>query len=146
MGKQFISEELGNPRFKPKDITYIEEEPPQNLDDLGIQTIKQEEESIYKDLKTMVTKEDIDTKTILTPDQIERAHRLDMFRETLEEDNENEDVKESIRLIQYFNKRMFELKVNKNGLSREQFIKIVEGGERKIQEAQQNKIQKMLTM
>lgn len=146
--KEMFNSELKNPRFRPEDIKYVEQEPEkfEDFESLGVQNINEKEESPFKDLKTMVNKEDIDVKTYLTSEQIEQAHRINNFAEVLRNEYNDKDCQEAVKLLDFFTQRAFELKVNKDGLSRKEFIQIVGEGEKKVQEAQQSKLQKILTM
>lgn len=97
------------------------------------------EDNPFKELKNLISKQDIDVKTILTDEQTIITHKLNtleqMFR--MEHSKSSTDCAE---MLKYFSDRYMTLAISKNGISRTQFIEALHKGDDKIQQSRQLKL------
>lgn len=84
-----------------------------------------EEHNPLKTIEKLITRDDIDIKTVLSQRQLIIMHRLGVVENVFRTEAEKGDpvARECEELMGHFGTRFFELAVNQNGLSREQLIK-----------------------
>lgn len=94
----------------------------------------------FKELRNLIDDKKIDVKTILSENQIVINHKLSTICSVL--DNHKDDgSKKASELIKAFSNRFMVLSINKEGLSRKQFIDALHKGDDKVQEVKNQKLQ-----
>jgi hypothetical protein len=93
----------------------------------------------FKELKNLISKQDIDVKSLLTDKQIVINHKLNMLQKLYEMDS-SESSMECATMLKYFTNRYMTLVINKDGMSRKQFIEALHKGEDKANQARQLKL------
>jgi hypothetical protein len=94
----------------------------------------------FKELKNLISRQDIDVKSLLTDKQIVINHKLNMLQKLYEMDGSKSST-ECATMLKYFTNRYMTLVINKDGMSRKQFIEALHKGEDKAQQARQLKLQ-----
>lgn len=110
----------------------------------------------FVELKNLITEKNIKVKTILTEKQIIRLHRIQTvisdLNVTLSDFPENiknaTQRKKSMiavkKLLEEYNNNFMTLVINKDGLSRKQFIEALHKGSEKAEEAKNERVQQVL--
>lgn len=88
-------------------------------------------ENPFVELRNLITGQGIDVKTVLTSDQILHMHKLDMMESLLSEDPE------ALETLRRFKKTYMTYIINKEGLSRKQFIEALHKGAEKAEQAKE---------
>ena len=100
---------------------------------------KLNDDNPFKELKNLISKDDIDVKTILTDEQSIITHKLNTLEQMFRMEKSKSGNK-CAEMLKFFSNRYMILAINKNGISRTQFIDALHKGEDKIQQAKQLKI------
>jgi len=110
------------------------------------------EDKPFKELDTLINNKGIKTKTILNDSQIIHIHKLETLRQFLLQESEklkNDDFKaleEAAHLIENFNNDFMSLLINKEGISRKQFIEAMHNGREKIEQNRHQKLGELMTL
>lgn len=119
---------------------YAERESFQGLindDDFEDVTPAPSDDNPFKELENLITAKGIDVKTVLTDRQVMVMHKLS----TLQRLYEDEGHREGAALIKHYADRFMVLIINKNGLSRSQFIEGIGRGRERAEEARRERLQ-----
>lgn len=100
---------------------------------------KNDDDNPFKELKNLISKQEIDVKTVLNDHQVIALHKLNTLEQVFRNDD-NLKSHECAELLKYFTERYMTLVINKEGLSRRQFIDALHKGDEKVQESKQLKI------
>lgn len=88
-------------------------------------------ENPFVELRNLITEDGIDVKTVLTSDQVLHMHKLDMMEELLGEDAQ------ALQMLRRFKQTYMKFIINKDGLSRKQFIEALHKGAEKAEQARE---------
>lgn len=120
--------------------------------------IREDSDSAFKELRNLITSKDIDVKTVLSVNQITRLQKLSMLHKLLQSGRDNlpldtpdfevrqKNIDKVATLVYHFQNTFMKLVINKEGLSRKQFIEALHKGEEKVQQSQQQKLQQILNI
>ena len=104
---------------------------------------RHQDDNPFRELETLVTGQGIDLKTLLTERQVVVMHKLSTLQKLYEE----EGITEASTLIEHFATRFMTLIINKDGLSRSQYIEAIGKGRERAEESRREKLaDKMGTM
>lgn len=106
--------------------------------DGGDEPLENKSDNPFLELRALITGKDIDTKTVLTNEQIVHMHKLDMLEEFFN------DEEEASLILERFKNSYMKYVINKDGISRKQFIEALQRGAEKAEQAQASKVLKGL--
>ena len=100
-------------------------------DDFSEHNYQQSDDNPFKELQTLVTAKDIDVKTFLSERQVVVMHKLS----TLSALFHTAGNEEGAGMIDHYINRFMTLIINKNGLSRSQYIEAIGKGRERAEES-----------
>jgi len=115
-------------------------------------------ESPFKELLNLISSDDIEVKTVLTENQVTRLQKMGMLYALLETagdslpknskdyDKRVGNIEKVKDLVDNYSNCFMKLIINKDGLSRKQFIEALHKGSEKAEQSQQQKLQKLLNV
>lgn len=107
--------------------------------DLGNEKDK-EENNPFKELRHLITDQHIDVKSILTEKQVTVNHKLNTLQNLFEMEDSSE-ARKCADMLKHFSNRYMTLVINKDGLSRKQFIEALHRGGDKAEEARRFRLE-----
>jgi len=143
---------------KIEKIVPISEYEEHDFDEEEEDTEREDSDNPFKELRNLITAKDIDVKTVLSEKQVTRLQKINMLHSLLQTAETNLPVKskdylarkESIikvrKLVDNYQNSFMKLIINKDGLSRKQFIEALHKGSEKAEQSQQQKIQQLLNI
>lgn len=99
-----------------------------------------QDDNPFKELENLITDKAIDVKTFLTDRQVVLMHKLETLKQIYEDAGDSEGA----AMIRHFSQRFMTLIINKDGLSRSQFIEAIGRGRERAEEAKREKLQQYM--
>ena len=138
--KKTDKKEYHAPRKKKSSYTELEDvgEPVGILDeeDFSESRLTSGEDNPFKELENLITSKDIEVKTFLTDRQVVVMHKLGNLYDIYQEAGETSSAK----MIKNYARTFMTLIINKNGLSRTQYIEAIGRGREKAEESRREKM------
>jgi hypothetical protein len=111
-------------------------------DDLDLGDEKsRDDNNPFKELRHLISDQQIDVKSILTDKQITVNHKLNTLQNLFEMESGSEEAQKCAQMLKHFSNRYMTLVINKDGLSRRQFIEALHRGGDRAEEARRFRLE-----